>query len=75
MARVTLNVTLEERPDGGLRVYSDELPGLILSGPVAAKVIRDIEPAARVLMRLPDAAELIVNATLTKIASPLQNAD
>lgn len=45
----TLTVTLEIREDGGLRVYSDELPGLILSGENPAKVAADIVPAWTVL--------------------------
>lgn len=46
MARVTVvNVTLEDRPDGGLRVSSENLPGLILSGPDRAAVVDCIIPA------------------------------
>ena len=38
-------VTLEDREDGGLRVYSDDLPGLILSGPNRDLVVEKIAPA------------------------------
>lgn len=48
-----LNVTLEIREDGGLRVRSDEMPGLILSGGDPAKVLADIIPAWTVLANWP----------------------
>jgi hypothetical protein len=32
MELTVVSVTLADREDGGLRVYSDDLPGLILSG-------------------------------------------
>src|SRR5438270_403102 len=40
-----LTVTLEDRDDGGLRVYSDDLPGLILSGEDKQAVCEAIAPA------------------------------
>ena len=40
-----ITVTFERRPDGGLRVYSDELPGLTLSHAEHATVLADIKPA------------------------------
>lgn len=42
-------ITLEPRPDGGLRIYSDELQGLILSGRDPALVIGDLLTAIRTL--------------------------
>ena len=45
-----IEVWTEPRPDGGIRVWSNDLPGLILSGPDRAKVLADIEPAARFLL-------------------------
>lgn len=54
-------LVLEQRPDGGLRVYSDDVPGLILSGPEPSKVVRDIPTALEVLK--------VVRPTLA--ASPL----
>jgi hypothetical protein len=44
-----LTVTLEDREDGGLRVYSDDLPGLILSGPNKPAVFESIPQAIQVL--------------------------
>jgi hypothetical protein len=44
-------VTLERRFDGGLRVYSDDLPGFILSGPDPQKVMADVIPAIQVLQQ------------------------
>jgi hypothetical protein len=40
-----VTVTLEDRPDGGLRVYSENLPGLILSGPDKQAVAEAISTA------------------------------
>jgi len=45
-----LTVFFEPRPDGGLRVWSDDLPGLVLSGPDRDAVLDDL-PA--ILKELP----------------------
>lgn len=42
-------LSLESRPDGGLRVSSRSLPGLILSGEDPEKVMADIIPCIRAL--------------------------
>jgi hypothetical protein len=44
-----VTVTLEDRNDGGLRVYSDDLPGLLLSGPDKQNVCERIAPAIQAL--------------------------
>jgi hypothetical protein len=50
MSRLTvITVTLEDREDKGLRVYSDDLPGLILSGPDRAAVAALIIPSIQAL--------------------------
>jgi hypothetical protein len=38
-------VIFEPRPDGGLRVYSDDVPGFVLSHPDPDAVMNDVEPA------------------------------
>ncbi len=43
-------VRLETRPDGGLRVWSDDVPQLVLSGRTPADVVNDIGPALEVIM-------------------------
>lgn len=43
--RKALTIRLEPREDGGLRVRSDDLCGLILSGPDPAKIMADVLPA------------------------------
>lgn len=60
-----VNVTIEDRADGGVRVYSDDLPGLILSGRERIKVIADIEPAARALLEYKgvDCSKLRIDAS------------
>lgn len=45
-----ITVILERRGDGGLRVCSDDLPGLILSGADPQKVAADIPTAIQVLL-------------------------
>lgn len=49
------NVTiyLHRRPDGGLRVSSEEVPGMILSGEDPAKICAAIWPALVAIKREP----------------------
>jgi hypothetical protein len=42
--RYRLTVFLEKREDGGLRVFSDDLPGLILSGREPERIASAIVP-------------------------------
>jgi hypothetical protein len=42
---VGVTVTIERREDGGLYVYSDDVPGFVLSHLNAHAVLADIEPA------------------------------
>ena len=45
-----VKVTLSERPDGGLRVTSDTLPNLLLSGADRDFVFHNIAPTIKVLL-------------------------
>jgi hypothetical protein len=45
-----IKVIIEPRDDGGICVYSDDLPGLVLSGKNRIGILADIEPAVRVLL-------------------------
>lgn len=45
-----VTVTIEPREDGGLRVYSDEVPGLVLSHSDPDAIMRDVLPALRILL-------------------------
>lgn len=47
---VKITVTIEKREDGGLYVYSDDLPGFVLSHRNAHSVIKDIEPALSIFL-------------------------
>jgi hypothetical protein len=38
-------VTLEDREDGGVRAYSEDIPGFLLSNSDPVAVLKDIEPA------------------------------
>ncbi|MCC6736793.1 MAG: hypothetical protein IT534_11800 [Bauldia sp.] len=49
MSYTTVSVSLDDREDGGLNVYSDSLPGLILSGPDKERVASMIAPAIKTL--------------------------
>lgn len=44
-------IKIAPRPDGGLRVYSDDVPGLILSGKDPVSVMADVWPAILQLER------------------------
>jgi hypothetical protein len=46
--KVTVNVV--RRPDGGVRVWSEQIPELVLSGRDERKVIDDIGPALEVIL-------------------------
>jgi hypothetical protein len=46
----SITVTFERRDDGGLRVYSDEVPGFLLNHPNADAVIADVAPALEVIL-------------------------
>lgn len=47
---IKVSVIFERRPDGGLRAYSDDVPGLVLSGHDANAVFEDVIPAIEVLL-------------------------
>ncbi|MBH5373504.1 hypothetical protein [Bradyrhizobium glycinis] len=47
---VRITVTFERRDDGGLFVYSQELPGFVLSHKNAAAVMGDVEPALSIFL-------------------------
>ena len=46
--KITLN--FEPRPDGGLRVWSDDVPELVLSHRSPERVIEDIFPAVQAIL-------------------------
>jgi hypothetical protein len=43
--RTKIVLTFERRDDGGLRAYSDDVPGFVLSHKDPELVIRDVAPA------------------------------
>lgn len=45
-----VTISIERRPDGGVRVYSDDMPELVLSGRDVASVLRDIVPAVETIL-------------------------
>ena len=47
---IKIVIRLQRRPDGGLRVWSDDVPGLVLSHSDADRVMADIIPAVETIM-------------------------
>jgi len=45
-----IKITIGPRSDGGVRIWSDDIPGLILSGSDPLKVMADIGPALKALI-------------------------
>ena len=45
-----LTVFFESRPDGGLRAYSDDVPGLVLSSMDIDGVLEDVTGALKVIL-------------------------
>jgi hypothetical protein len=43
-------VTLEQRSDGGLRAYSDDVPGFVLSHSDPSAVLSDVRPALETIL-------------------------
>ncbi len=48
-----ITIKIAPRPDGGLRIYSDDLPGLVLSSFYPVSVLRDLSQALIVLLTDP----------------------
>jgi hypothetical protein len=45
-----ISLVFERREDDGLRVYSDDVPGFVLSHEDAAKVFADLKPALETIL-------------------------
>jgi hypothetical protein len=45
-----ITVCFESRPDGGLRAYSDDVPGLVLSSMDVDGVLADVTEALKVIL-------------------------
>ncbi|WP_413988754.1 hypothetical protein ACMDCR_22440 [Labrys okinawensis] len=45
-----ISVVFENRSDGGLRVYSDDVPGFVLSHPNRELVLADVMPALETII-------------------------
>lgn len=45
-----ITVCFQEREDGGLRAWSDDVPGFVLSHPDPQALIDDIEPALETIL-------------------------
>lgn len=55
-------VKIESRPDGGIRVSSDDMPGLILSGPNRKSILAAVAPAIEALLAAPEISKEKWNA-------------
>lgn len=47
----SIRIQFSGREDGGLRIWSDDLPGLVLSHADAAAVWRDLGPTVEALLK------------------------
>jgi hypothetical protein len=47
---IKIVVCFEERADGGLRAWSDDVPGFVLSHPDKEAVLDDVEPALETIL-------------------------
>ena len=48
--RFKIVLKIQQRKDGGVRVWSDDVPGLVLSGPDPEAVRRDVRPAVEEIL-------------------------
>ena len=62
---VKIAVRLEPRGDGGLRAYSDDVPGFVLSHSDAGGVLADVKPALEIML----SALFNVSVKVTELAS------
>ena len=53
-------VTFERRDDGGLRAYSDDVPGFVLSHRDADAVLADVKPALEGILSHIYGAQIVV---------------
>lgn len=49
-ATIKVVIRVQRRSDGGLRVWSDDVPGLVLSNKDPQKVLADIKPALEAIL-------------------------
>lgn len=60
--RLKITVCFEQRPDGGLRAYSDDVPGLVLSSLDVDGVLADVTTALQVILSARHHADVQVTA-------------
>jgi len=61
-----VTVMVQQRPGGGLRVWSDDVPGLVLSHSDPEKALADIAPALEVIL-----AEMLGRPVKAEVLQPL----
>lgn len=59
-----IEVVLEDAGDNGLRVFSEQLPGLILSGTEKMSVTRCILPAIKALLEAKNFTNVTISQTM-----------
>ena len=55
-----ITVRFEERADGGLRAWSDDVPGFVLSHPDSKAVFEDVEPALETILSAMHGGQVLV---------------
>lgn len=63
-------VIMETRPDGGLRVYSDDVPGFVLSHPNCDAVMADVIPALETIIAAMIGSRVTVSLSDGALALP-----
>jgi hypothetical protein len=62
-------VTFESRADGGLRAYSDDVPGFVLSHSDQTSLLRDIVPALEIILSSMFGEQIVVSE-LSRLHEP-----
>lgn len=65
-----ITVRFEGRPDGGLRAWSDDVPGFVLSHPDGEAVFEDVEPALEAILSAVHGAPVMVAPLVAAYEQP-----
>lgn len=65
LPEMTITLHTEAREDGGLRIWSNDVPGLVLSHSDPSAVWRDLGPSIEMLIRINRARESRLKAKAT----------
>ena len=63
---IKVTVTFESRPDGGLRVWSDDVPGLVLSHSDVDGILADVKTAVETILSYRLNAKIVVGPLINR---------